>query len=57
MIIKNGDHSVILRLAYWVKNVYGLFDAEFAINRAAYAHGQQQDVTLNTPLTHKVISE
>ena len=56
MIIENGDHAVVWRLVYWVKNVYGLFDAEFAINRAAYAHAQQQDIALNTPLTHEVVS-
>ncbi len=57
MIIENGDHAVVWRLAYWVKNVYGLFDAEFAVNRAAYAHAQQQSIALNTPLTHEVMSE
>ena len=55
-VIENGDHAVVWRLAYWVKNVYSMFDAEFAINRAAYAHAQRQNVALNTPLTHEVVS-
>ena len=57
MIIDNGDHAVVWRLAYWVKNVYALFDAEFAINHSAYVHSQKQGIALNTPLTHEVVSE
>ncbi len=55
MVINNGDHAVVWRLAYWVKNIYGLFDAEFAINRAAYELSQQQKIALNTPLTHELL--
>ena len=55
MVVDNGDHAVIWRLAYWVKNIYDLFDAEFAINRSAYELSQEQNVALNTPLTHEEI--
>ncbi len=56
MVVENGDHAVVWRLAYWVKNIYGLFDAEFAINRSAYELSQEQDIALNTPLTHEVFN-
>ncbi len=52
VIVENGDHAVVWRLAYWVKNIYCLYDAEFAINRSAYELSQQSDIALNTPLTH-----
>ncbi len=55
LIAENGDHAVIWRLAYWVKNIYGLFDAEFAINRAAYELSLQRGIALNTPLTLELL--
>ncbi len=55
VVIDNGDHAVVWRLAYWVKNIYCLFDAQFAINRAAYELSLEQGVALNTPLTHETL--
>jgi len=54
VIVETADHAVTWRLIYWVKNIYGLYDAQFAINHAAYVHAQQQNIALNTPLTHEV---
>ncbi len=54
VIVENADHAVVWRLVYWLKNIYGLYDAQFAINHAAYTHAQQQGIALNTPLTHQV---
>lgn len=54
VIVENGDHAVVWRLAYWVKNIYGLYDAEFAINRSAYELSQESNIALNTPMTHEV---
>ncbi|MFK8066762.1 MAG: hypothetical protein AB8D52_00790 [Gammaproteobacteria bacterium] len=54
LILENGDHAVVWRLAYWVKNIYGLYDAEFAVNRAAYELSLESGIALNTPLTHEL---
>jgi small-conductance mechanosensitive channel len=49
-----GDHGVSWRLVYWLSNSYGLIDAAFAINRAAYDVAQREQIELNTPLTHTI---
>ena len=49
-----GDHGVTWRLCYWVKNSYGILDAAYAINRAAYDVAAREDIGLNTPLTHHI---
>ncbi len=56
-LANNGDHGVEWRLCYWVKNIYGIIDAAHAINRAAYEVAQNQQIGLNTPLTHQVTEE
>ena len=53
-VIENGDHAVVWRVSYWVKNIYGLFDAQFAINRAAYDLSLKRGIALDTPLTHEI---
>lgn len=49
-----GDHAVVWRLSYSLKNVFKLIDARCTINRAAYELSLQEDIGLNTPLTHEV---
>lgn len=53
-LVSAGDHAVHWRLAYWVKNVYGLYDARFSINRAAYELSRERGISLATPLTYRV---
>jgi hypothetical protein len=53
-----GDHAITWRMVYSLKNVYRLISAQCAINRAAYDLSLQENIGLNTPLTHEVsISE
>lgn len=49
-----GDHAVVWRLSYSLKNVFKLIDARCAINKAAYELSLQEGIGLNTPLTHEV---
>ena len=51
---QTGDHGVTWRLCYWLRNSYGLIDAEHAINRAAYEVAGAEGIGLNTPLTHNI---
>ncbi len=53
-VAQTGDHGVTWRLCYWVRNSYGLIDAEHAINRAAYEVASEEKIGLNTPLTHNI---
>ncbi len=53
-LFEAGDHALIWRLSYFLKNVYKLIDAQYAINRAAYDLSQQRNIGLNTPMTHEV---
>lgn len=53
-LLEAGDHALIWRLSYSLKNVYKLIDAQCAINRAAYDLSLQHAIGLNTPLTHEV---
>jgi small-conductance mechanosensitive channel len=56
-LVSAGDHALHWRLAYWVKNVYGLIDARYSINRAAYELARERHISLATPLTHRVAIE
>lgn len=49
-----GDHAVVWRLSYSLKNVFKLIDARCAINRVAYELSLQEGIGLNTPFTHEV---
>ncbi|MEM7542778.1 MAG: hypothetical protein AAF384_14525 [Pseudomonadota bacterium] len=53
-ISETGDHAVVWKLCYWVKNSYGIVDAMHAINRAAFEQSSKFGIDLNTPLTHTV---
>lgn len=53
-LANTGDHAVTWRLGYWVKNVYGIYDAKYAVNRAAYETALEFDIRLDTPLTHVI---
>jgi len=54
-LLENGDHAVKWRFCYWLKNIYGLYDARFAVNRAANEVAREQGITLATPTTHEVV--
>lgn len=56
-LLANGDHAVTWRLTYSLKNIYKLISAQFAINRAAYDLSLQQNIGLNTPLTHEITQQ
>lgn len=49
-----GDHAITWRMVYSLKNIYRLISAQCAINRAAYDLSLQENIGLNTPLTHEV---
>jgi len=51
---ENGDHAVTWRFCYWLKNIYGLYDARFAVNRAANEVAREQGISLATPITQEV---
>jgi small-conductance mechanosensitive channel len=53
-LLENGDHAVTWRFCYWLKNIYGLYDARFAVNRAANEVAREQGISLATPTTHEV---
>jgi len=50
---ETGDHAITWRMVYSLKNVYRLISAQCAINRAAYDLSLQENIGLNTPLTHE----
>ncbi|MEE9397343.1 MAG: hypothetical protein V3V31_10055 [Methylococcales bacterium] len=53
-LLENGDHAVVWRFCYWVKNLFGLYDAAFAVNREAYRTSLEKGISLDTPMTHSV---
>ena len=53
-LVEAGDHAVIWRLAYSVKNVYRLIEARCAVNKATYDLSLIEKIGLNTPVTHEV---
>jgi len=55
-IVDNGDHAVTWRLFYTVRNVYKIYAARFAINRAAYDLSLVRRIGLNTPQTHELLA-
>ena len=55
MIADNGDHAIVWRLFYTVKNVYRINPARYAINRAAHVLSTERNIGLNTPLTHQAL--
>lgn len=54
-LINTGDHAVTWRLGYWLKNVYSLCETELAVKRTAYDLSLEQNIKLETPLTHVII--
>jgi len=48
-----GDHAITWRIVFSLKNVYRLISAQCAINRAAYDLSLEENIGLNTPLTHE----
>ncbi len=54
-VADNGDHAIVWRLFYTVKNVYRINPARYAIHRAAHELSTERGIGLNTPLTHEVL--
>ncbi len=55
-VIENGDHAVVWRMIYHVKNPYKILEIREKLNRSALIHCPQQGIYLNTPLTHEVMN-
>ena len=55
VVVENGDHAVTWRLLYYVKNPYRMLDARNTVQTIALELSQQQDVGLNTPVTHQIL--
>jgi len=55
LIADNGDHAIVWRLFYTVKNVYRINPARYAVNRAAHLLSTERDIGLNTPMTHQAL--
>jgi small-conductance mechanosensitive channel len=56
IVINNSDHAVTWRFSYYVKNPYRILTVKNTINTIAFKLSQQENLGLNTPLTHKVLS-
>lgn len=55
VVVNNSDHAVTWRLTYYIKNPYRILSVKNSINTIAFTLSQQEQIGLNTPLTHKVI--
>ena len=55
MVVENGDHAVTWRLLYYVKNPYRMIDARTMVHTVAFELSQQQNLALNTPVTHQIL--
>jgi small-conductance mechanosensitive channel len=56
VVIENGDHAVTWRLLYYVNNPYRMLDARNTLQTRALELSQQEQVGLNTPVTHQILS-
>jgi len=54
-LLENGDHAVTWRVFFTVINAYRVLEAEFALNRAAYDLSLDNDIGLDTPITHRLL--
>ncbi len=55
-VFNNGDHAVTWHLLYYVSNVYRLTDVQYAVQKAAYEVSLETGITLQTPLTHQILT-
>jgi len=56
VVVENGDHAVTWRLLYYVNNPYRMLDARNTVQTTAFALSQKEQVELNTPVTHQILS-
>ncbi len=56
VVIENGDHAVTWRLLYYINNPYRMLDARNTVQTMALELSQQEQVGLNTPVTHQILS-
>ncbi len=56
VVVENGDHAVTWRLLYYVNNPYRMLDARNTVQTKALELSQQEQVGLNTPVTHQILS-
>jgi len=56
VVIENGDHAVTWRLLYYVSNPYRMIDSKNCVQTFAFELSQQEQVELNTPVTHQILS-
>ncbi len=56
VVVNNNDHAVTWRLIYYIKNPYRILSVKNSINTIALELSQQENIGLNTPLTHKVLN-
>ena len=55
VVIENGDHAVTWRLLYYISNPYRMLEARNTVQTTALELSQQQQVGLNTPVTHQIL--
>jgi len=56
VVVENGDHAVTWRLLYYVNNPYRMLDARNTVQTLALELSQQDQLGLNTPVTHHILS-
>ncbi|MCP4486538.1 MAG: mechanosensitive ion channel family protein [Gammaproteobacteria bacterium] len=57
VVIENGDHAVTWRLLYYINNPYRMLDTRNTVQTQALELSQQEQVGLNTPVTHHILSD
>jgi hypothetical protein len=55
VVVENGDHAVAWRLFYYLKNPYRVLQARNKVQTVAFELSQQQQIGLNTPVTHQIL--
>lgn len=51
VIADHGDHAIVWRMFYSVRNVYRMLPAWYAIQRGAFEASREAGISLSTPLT------